>query len=268
MLLSHKFFHWFYYQRKKHFAFNISVGLLIWLYVGIDLPFGASESDVSNFFILIFILFPFALIWPTVSYSIDFLVKKMLSKKIDSLVSFKILLLKLFISVHFLVIIQGVFCFWKCINMNDYLRLWLDSLLIISIVYFPFSLYAKYLFTHKLVGNETEDLFELKGNGKNVLKLKLDNIICFNSDDNYIDIIVIDKNLKHKTLVFRGTLKSITKQLKGQNHFIRVHRSFVINLMYLSDFNKKNSLKINHEDLEIIIPVSKKYLKDLLELIK
>lgn len=266
--MNHKFFHWLYYQRKKHFVFNISIGFTTWLYIGLDLPFGTSDSDITNYFILIFILFPFALLWPLISYSIDFLIKKMLITKISSPISFKILLFKLFIYTNFLVIIQGVFCFWECININTYLKLWLDNLLILSLIYIPFLLYGKYFFTNKLVGNETEDLFKLQGDGKNVLKLRLDNIICFNSDDNYVDITVIDKNGKHKTIVFRATLTSISKQLKGQSHFIRVHRSFVINLKYLSDFNKKDSLKINHKDLELTIPVSKKHLKDLLELTK
>ena len=270
MILKYTFFHWLYYQRKKHLIFNVSIGVLDWLFMSYDLPFGTS-NDTSLYFITIFILFPFAVIWPFVSYTIDFLAKRtgiILEKNQPA--TNKILLLKLLIYINFYTIIKGIFCYWECIYLNTYIKSLLEHFSIFFIVYIIYTLYAKYLFTNKIVGqelNETEGYINLNGEGKSKLKLKLDHIIYINSDDNYVDIITTDENKNHKTIVFRATLKSIANQLKSEQHFIRIHRSYLINLKYLDNYNKKNTLKISHNKLEIELPVSKNYQKNLLNLI-
>ena len=270
MIFKYTFFHWLYYQKKKHFIFNASIGIIDWFFMSYDLPFGTSTST-TFYFITIFILFPFAFIWPFVSYTLDFFAKKIiidLEKKQSA--SGKILLFKLLVYVHFYTVLKGVFCYWECISLNTYIKSLLEHLSIFFVVYILYTVYAKYLFTNKVVGqelNETEGYIYFHGEGKSKLKLKLDNIIYINSDDNYVDIITSDENKNHKTIVFRATLKSIATQLKSEQHFIRIHRSFIINLKYLDNYNKKNTLKMSHNQLEIELPVSKNYQKKLLNLI-
>jgi two-component system LytT family response regulator len=115
--------------------------------------------------------------------------------------------------------------------------------------------------------NHSEDQFELTGEGKESLKISLDNIIYFKSDDNYVDIVTTVKEDEPKTLVFRARLKSIEEQLKTHSQFIRVHRSFIVNLRYASDLGRKDTIKVKSKDWKFEMPISKKYQKELMKIV-
>ena len=268
MLSYHKFFHWFYYKRRKHHLFNFGTGILIWIILSNALPFGG-ESNNAYYFVSVFILLPFALVLPLISYSTDYIVKKVFSIKAyqNSGVDLIVLLIKLFLLVHLAFVILNILCFWGCDGWKEYFKVWLKCISVLIIVYVPFSLFARYKFLKKMSGKDptaSDDVFEFIGGGKTTLKLILDEVIYIKSDDNYVDIVTIDKENTQKTHVFRAKIKSVAEQLEDEKHFVRIHRSYIVNLRYLSGLNKNVSLKIRNADWELELPISQKYLKDLL----
>lgn len=273
ILANHKFFHWFYYSKKKHYYFNFGTGLFIWLFLAFALPFGISNNNLSNYLSLLLILLSFGLVWPVISYLTDGVVKYIFLIKVQNKyqVDFKIFILKIFLLVHIIFVIRNILSNWTSFDWFEYIELWSASVLLISMIYIPFSLYAKSKYYHKMMGqtnNNSEDLFEFIGDGKNTLKMNLNHIIYFKSDDNYVDIIAVDQSNNSKTTVFRATLKSIENQLKTQSQFIRIHRSYLVNLRFLSHSNKTNSLKVKNGESELELPVSKKYQNELLAVVK
>ena len=273
MIANHKFFHWLYYHQKKNHYFNIGAGLFIWLFLALTQPFGIYNNNISNHILLLLFLLPFGLVWTVISYMTDYIIQygSTIAVRENHKIDFKFFLLKIFILIHGYFGIRNFFCDWLCIDFYEYLELWFACLFMLSVVYIPFSLYARYKFFHKMVGEENNDskgLFELKGDGKNLLKVSLDRVLYFKADDNYVDIMTLGQNNKQETLVFRTSLKSLAEQLKEHSQFIRVHRSFIINLRYKRNLDKKDSINIGNDETQIEVPVSKKYKEELLKLIK
>lgn len=69
-----------------------------------------------------------------------------------------------------------------------------------------------------------------------IYKLKISDIVFCESDNNYTTIICEDG----KKIITTKTLKRIEDTL-SQKNFIRIHRSFLVNQIYISSFNKVSS---------------------------
>ena len=269
-----KFFHWYYYQCKKHHYFNFIIGVLTWAYIGVSLPFDYGIDNTSNFFfvlfIIIFILLPFGLAWPIISYIVDYFAKRIFSHKIleDINIAYKVLLIKILVFVHGAFILQGFICFWECVNLREYLEIWIKTLMLITPIYIFFTLYARRkFFHHSDKEDHLDDRFELTGSGKKSIKLKLENLVYIKSDDNYVDMIHIDDDGETKTAILRTTLESIANQLSANNEFVRVHRSYIVNLRFVNNLDKKDKLNLSFKDVVLEISVSKKYQEDLKKLL-
>lgn len=88
-----------------------------------------------------------------------------------------------------------------------------------------------------------------------VIPVEIKNIIMAVADGLYTKIVTYDKNY-----LIRAILKNIEAQLP-HNKFLRVHKSYLVNLDYISSFNSKG-IKVN----DYIIPVRRGYYKSLKEL--
>lgn len=99
-----------------------------------------------------------------------------------------------------------------------------------------------------------KDTFHIRDKGY-VIPIEIKNIVMAEADGLYTKIITPDKNY-----LVRAILKSIEAQLP-QNKFLRVHKSYLVNLDHISSFNSKG-LKVNN----VIIPVRRGYYKSLKEL--
>lgn len=99
-----------------------------------------------------------------------------------------------------------------------------------------------------------KDTFHIRDKGY-VIPVEIKNIIMAEADGLYTKIITFEKSY-----LIRAILKSIEAQLP-QNKFIRVHKSYLVNVDYISSFNSKG-IKVNNN----IIPVRRGYYKSLKEL--
>ncbi len=85
------------------------------------------------------------------------------------------------------------------------------------------------------------------------VKIPLYKILWIEADRDYIEIVT-----QQQKVVIRSTLKKMDQELSGSNNFIRIHRSFIINMNYMTSVQAK-SVRLN----EHLIPVGKSYLKTL-----
>jgi hypothetical protein len=198
-----------------------------------------------------------------VSYIVDLVVKTVLFKDLIQAYryTFKILFIKILIFVHGAFVLKGMFCYWQCATLDEYLKTWLFIAVLIPVVYVPFTMFARKKFFHH--SHEEDDLFQLIGKGKKPFNLVLENLIYAKSDDNYVDLIQVDPSGSIKKEIFRSTLDSIAEQLSGQREFIRVHRSYLVNLRFATNLIESKTLGLRYSDVEFNIPVSKTYLRAL-----
>lgn len=272
MIHNHKFFCWFYYDCNKGRYFNLALGLFVLFFLGVTQPFGIHSETLLDSLVLLVILLPIALIWVFVPYLTNLVVRKFYPETTaQPSKNLYLWLVILFLIVHVTLLIRQLGCGWQCIDSTEYLQVWVASLFVFGLVYLPFSLYGRYVYYHSLVGKGTEQsaaLHELIGEGKEKVQVDLSLLVFLKADDNYVDLMLQkeDGSLEKKSL--RTSLKALESQLKEQSQFIRTHRSFMVNLQYLSEGVKGNviGLRVHEETMEI--PLSRKYKEGVRQLIQ
>jgi DNA-binding LytR/AlgR family response regulator len=107
-----------------------------------------------------------------------------------------------------------------------------------------------------------EKVFHLENdNGKLLLEVPVNKIICYEANDNYVITYYLDKNDQLKKSMERISLKKIEEMLaKEQVTFFRVHKSYLINPDYLEEIKgKAQAYKLQLRHFEAMIPVSRSY---------
>lgn len=97
------------------------------------------------------------------------------------------------------------------------------------------------------------------------ISLSVADVAFIKSADNYVEIAYKEDNDFHKKLL-RNTLKSIEQQLRPYSHFIRCHRTCIVNTHFIQKLNTNYSshwLTLKGYDEQI--PVSRQYLLKLKE---
>lgn len=69
-------------------------------------------------------------------------------------------------------------------------------------------------------------------NPEGTFKVRLDDIICFEAQNQQVEITALNRTYLH-----RRNISDYEAELNGQ-HFYRIHRSYLINLRYVTSFNK------------------------------
>ena len=263
MLNHHKYFHWFYYDRKKGISFILGSGIFFWLFLVITKPFGIYETNVSDLALFLFLL-PVGILWVVVVIGIDWIGRAVFKLKSDSRPALDLALwgIKLMGIIHLIYLLRGLSCGWSCMDFLEYLQLWLAFFLMFAICYLPFSYYARFQFFQRMLvqGNKGNFDLVLEGEGKEKTLLKAHQLIYVQAADNYVDLHLIDENNQPRKMVLRTSLKALEEQLKRQSAFVRIHRSYLINSSYFNAFAKgESSLKLVVADQTITLPVSGKY---------
>jgi len=91
------------------------------------------------------------------------------------------------------------------------------------------------------------------------IKLVTRQLILIQSADNYVEILFKEEDRIQKTLV-RNTL-NIEEQLKNNSHIIRCHRTFIVNIKYVTKLTGNyQGFRLKIPDLDTEVPVSRQYL--------
>ena len=110
-----------------------------------------------------------------------------------------------------------------------------DALVYKSFKYRPFAFIRKSFFDEEIGSvvsdiitqlRKSDDSFSFK-TGSGLFRVKLCDILYFESDGNYINLHCA--NGVHK---FRGTISSVELELSGKS-FIRIHKGFIVNIQHV-----------------------------------
>lgn len=103
-------------------------------------------------------------------------------------------------------------------------------------------------------------------NGKPMLSIAQEDILLLKSENNYTAVFFRQEEKVEKKLI-RSSLKNILRQLPPP-HFLRIHRSYSINVNNLSAVDRKNGeLQVKLKQLpDLPLKVSETYKEDILRL--
>lgn len=115
--------------------------------------------------------------------------------------------------------------------------------------------------------NQSIHLNLIAENGKDCIKIIVNDLLYIETADNYSKIVFIENN-QLKNILFRCNLK----QIESQNNFsfiARCHRSFIINLKHSINIEgNAQGYKIHLNQCDEKIPVSRNYSQTILEKLK
>lgn len=259
----HKYFHWLYYSRNKGTLFIIGSGLFVWLFLAVTQPFGIFNSNIPEV-LLFFMLLPIGIFWIVNLVAVDFISIRLLksSPETNLEADFNLWMIKLISFIHLVFIIRGLLCDWQCVNVFEYSQLWLAVVILFAFCYFPFALYARSIFFQDIVidGVQDESEITIPGGGNEKLRFKINEVAYFQADDNYIDVFLVDQKSSLRKVPIRSTLKMLEEQLSGYSQFMRIHRSYMVNIGFFTAFSKGNNmLSIRYGDSLVELPVSRKH---------
>jgi len=111
------------------------------------------------------------------------------------------------------------------------------------------------------VGNNKDDSNEKKfvfiQDGKNVFRLLYDEIIYFEGYGEYVKVITLNKNF-----LVRDSLAEFEHKLSS-DFFVRIHKSYLINIRKILGFNTNNVMVKNNE-----LPIGRVYREKVMKILK
>ncbi len=140
----------------------------------------------------------------------------------------------------------------------DFVKFMLEVYYPIFFISIPILLFSRWFLNKKAVDLNSEKIILTGDNKLDILQLKLSDIICISSADNYVEVSYLIKNELHKKLL-RITLKNMQPQVPD---LMKVHRSHLINPIHFKDWKNPNTIRLTQME----VPVSKNYKKDVLSL--
>jgi len=255
---------------KKNYPFDskfthhllIALGLAIWIFVFLYFTEPLDVNEFSNTEKLIFL--PAYAILGALFYLISLPFQYWLYN--SSQKKWTILLEIVFLILFIIISIIGLRVFYLYIvvpnERNPYTFLYhIKSIIFPALItVFPIVLIGRFGFgKYKQKKIETKKI-EIKGKGNyDCLRLLLEELICIQSSDNYIEVFYISGTVLKKSLI-RNKLSVIDNEF---SELLRTHRSFIINPFHFQRWKTekgKLSLLLSYD---IEVPVSKTYQDDV-----
>lgn len=100
-------------------------------------------------------------------------------------------------------------------------------------------------------------------NNTDKLSINSSKVVAIKTANNYVEVIYLkDETIKRK--LFRNTLKNVELLLTPHPHFMRTHRTCIVNVHFVDTLqNKANKIWLDIDGLDEKIPVSRQYLLQL-----
>ncbi len=255
---------------KKNYPFDskvthhllIALGLAIWILVFLYFTEPLDVNEFSDSEKLIFL--PAYGTLGALLYLISLPLQYWLYNRFQK--GWTILLEVIFLIVFIVISIIGLRLFYLYIvvpnERNPYTFLYhLKSIMFPALItIFPIVFISRFGFGKYKQKKMEAKKIEIKGKGNyDCLKLLLEELICIQSSDNYIEVFYISKTVLKKSLI-RNKLSVIANKFP---ELLQTHRSFIINPFHFQHWKVKKgklSLLLSHN---IEVPVSKTYQKNV-----
>jgi len=155
---------------------------------------------------------------------------------------------------QFIFILFNFFWNWQEWNMEAYLLIIKEFPLMLIL---PFSFYFILKTSIKPVQLEDDFLSFQSENGKDHLKIQLQDFLYATPSENYITISYSSSNKTEQHLI-RKPLKVLEQELEAYPEIMRSHRSYLVNKLNIQNI-RQNKGKVYLEVNETSIPVSKQF---------
>lgn len=240
------------YRHHLMVAFTIA----IWLYLFLVLIAPFDTSDLS-FSIRLQILPPYGFI-SFVGYMILVLPQNWFFKKYGK---WHLPLEIAFIVLFNVMVLFGSYAYYKTGIINgtyDFAKFTFQVYYPIFFIMLPIVLFLRWRLNKK-VTDQAPNKIVLQGvNRLDVLHIRLKDLVCISSADNYVEVSYLENDMLRKKLL-RTTLKEIHPQ---EPSLLKVHRSHLINTAHFKAWKNSNTLLLTQMD----VPISKTYKKSILAL--
>ncbi|CAM1344300.1 LytR/AlgR family response regulator transcription factor [Tenacibaculum amylolyticum] len=248
------------YKKTQHFSAKLwtlllsfflgfSVFYILYFFEAYGIQKGVSYSGHTHFFrsvsfgVLTFVFWFLLEIWVKPRFNI---------KKQKDYVIWYVFLVLLGTQLTFLLF--NFFWNWQEWNLTAYLLIVKEYPLMIA---FPLTLYLVVKKSIKEIAIKDDYLSFQSSNGKDKLKIKVQDFFYANASENYITIVYVSNKTLQKHLI-RKTLKLLEEELKVNSQIVRCHRSYIVNRNNVQNI-KQIKGKVALEIGEASIPVSKQF---------
>lgn len=251
---------------KKNYPFDpkfthhllIALGLAIWIFVFLYFTEPLDINEFSDYEKLIFL--PAYGVLGSLLYIISLPFQYWLYNRSQK--KWSILLEVIFLIVFIVVTIIGLRLFYLYIvvpnERNPYTFLYhLKSIIFPALItILPIVLIGRFGFGKYKQKKLEAQKIEIKGEGNyDCLKLLLDDLICIQSSDNYIEVFYISGTVLKKSLI-RNKLSVIDDEFP---ELLRTHRSFIINPFHFQRWETEKGKISAVLSYDIEVPISKTY---------
>lgn len=268
----------FFITHKYKWTISISLGLFLYLFMAVFLPFGISNYDPNHRYTADFLLTLAFFMLGTSAMALlnEFLIKPILINSIS--------LLNVVLWSIWLIFILGLtnFFIYNIIgNWHDFsLSSGIDFVLNVSSVFiFPvvgIFFYFKYnalkfqyeqVLTNRDQSVDGKAMLLFQGQGSNEhISLALEDFLYAKAQDNYVELYYVTNQTIQKELL-RTTMSKVLKNLHSKWMY-RCHRSYMINLFNVRSIKGGSQTRLYLNHISQPIPVSSSFKEGLLETLK
>ena len=160
----------------------------------------------------------------------------------------------IFIGSHLIFILFNFFWNWQELNLESYLLIQMEFPLMMI---FPLFIYIGLSSILKSKSKEEIHISFQSENGKDNLKIRMQDFLYAKSLENYIEIVYLVNNQSANHLI-RKRLKVLELEFKNIPEIVRSHRSYLVNRLN-SRSVKQSKTKFHVEVGSEMIPVSKQF---------
>ena len=167
----------------------------------------------------------------------------------------------IFVLLFNFIILLGSFAYYKTDIINgaySFTKFTFQVYYPIFFILLPMLLFLRWRLNRKTASEKPNKIVLRGANKLDVLYIRLNDLICISSADNYVEVSFLENDVLRKKLL-RTTLKEIKPQ---EPSLIQVHRSHLINSLHFIAWKNSNTLLLTQME----VPISKTYKKDILAL--
>ena len=256
-------------NNRKNVFWVFLIGVLCYVFILIFRPFNIVNTiDALHDYLFLFSL---GILFSLAIYVWDFVIPGVLPKSFKKWTLGKAIL---WYSLMILFVGASLFLYKSYLEgftnftFKEYLfvcgRIFLIS---ITVSFFVLGLFS-YIQKSKISSIASNESCLVKTPNAKVIQLYFNEILYIESNENYVKIYLL-KNGERKKEVIRSSLKNIEDQLVYSiSPIYRCHRKYLINFKYFEVVNSSSrSMTIQLKDGETTIPVSKRYVTQISQLL-
>lgn len=268
----------FFLSRKYKWIISISLGLFLYIFMAIFLPFGVSNYDPNHRYTLEFLSVLSLFMLNTIAFASanEFFLKPLVLRHITvrNLVLWNLwMLISLGLTNYLAYNLIG--------NWHDFsLSSAIDFILNVSSVFlFPLIgtfFYFRYkglklqyeqILTNNDQSPDPQQLIQFRGQGTNEeILITLTDFLYARAQDNYVELFYVEHQTIKKELL-RSTMSKLLQDLKSE-YLLRCHRSYMINLYNVRSIKTGSQLTLYLNHISQSIPVSKSFQQEVMQKLK